>query len=302
LIVWQFEVPGEQTVTLTHGLLGYEKEPLEQSEPFTVTRRTFDAPPLPPETTVRLVVPEMYPALGFVTAMTAVTVVVPAVIAAAVPLLPAVLPMVATPVLEEFQVANDVRSCVVPSENVPIALNCRVPPTAILASAGWSASELSVAEETFKVVEAVTFPDAATTVVVPAATAVASPMLPAVLPMVATAVLEELQVTDEVISFVVPSEKVPMALNCWEVSMAIAGLSGWSVIFTSEMTVKMVEAETFPNIAVICAEPAATAVAAPTLPAVLLMVATAALAELQVTDEVKFCVVPSENVPVAVNC
>jgi len=39
LMVWQLDVPGEQTVTLTQGLLAYE--PDEQSEPFTVTASTF---------------------------------------------------------------------------------------------------------------------------------------------------------------------------------------------------------------------------------------------------------------------
>ena len=50
------------------------------------------------------------------------------------------------------------------------------------------------------------------------------------------------------------------------------------------------------------AEPADTAVAEPAEPAVLLTVATAVLDELHVTDVVIFCVVPSENVPVATSC
>ena len=41
-MVWQVEVPGEQTVTLTHGLLGYE--PDEQREPFTEMGITLSAP------------------------------------------------------------------------------------------------------------------------------------------------------------------------------------------------------------------------------------------------------------------
>ena len=44
------------------------------------------------------------------------------------------------------------------------------------------------------------------------------------------------------------------------------------------------------------------AVANPLLPVVLLMVAMAVLLELQVTEFVRFCVLLSENVPVAVNC
>ncbi|MDR3579358.1 MAG: hypothetical protein P4L44_05300 [Oryzomonas sp.] len=182
--------------------------------------RTLACPPLPPATTVRLAVPEIFPAIGCETAMVAVIVAVPAATAVAAPLLPAVLLMVATAVfvlvLEELQVTDEVRSCVVPSENVPVALNCWVPPTATVGLAGWSAIELSVSEETVKVVEAETFPDVALIVVMPAATAAAVPLLPAVLLMVATTVLvlEELQVTDEVRSCIVPSENVPVAVNC----------------------------------------------------------------------------------------
>jgi hypothetical protein len=246
----------------------------------------------------------MFPAIGCETAMVAVIVAVPAVTAVAAPMLPAVLLMVATPVLEELQVTIDVRSCVVPPENVPVALNCWVPPTATVGLAGWTAIELSVAEETVKVVEATTFPDVAEIVVEPAATAVATPLVPAVLLMVAAALLVELQVTEEVRSCVVLSEKVPMAVNCWEVSRAMVGFAGWIVILTSvsAVTVKVVEVEAFPIVAVIVVVPAETAVADPLLPAVLLMVATPVLKELQATDEVKSCVVPSENVPVAANC
>jgi hypothetical protein len=51
-------------------------------------------------------------------------VVVPVPTEVAMPLLPAALLMVATDVTDELQVADMVRSCVVLSENVPVALNC----------------------------------------------------------------------------------------------------------------------------------------------------------------------------------
>ncbi len=53
----------------------------------------------------------------------AVIVVVPAEIEVARPLEPAALLTVATPVLDELQVTCAVRSCVVLSENVPVAVN-----------------------------------------------------------------------------------------------------------------------------------------------------------------------------------
>ncbi|HEX9154392.1 MAG TPA: hypothetical protein VF819_02445 [Nitrospira sp.] len=102
-----------QTVTLTHGLL--KKDPLEQSEPFTVMGSTLIWPPAP--VTVRVVEPECVPE-------TAVTVVVPVPTAVALPLLLAALLMVATELSEELQVADVVRSCIVLSEKVPVAWNC----------------------------------------------------------------------------------------------------------------------------------------------------------------------------------
>jgi hypothetical protein len=61
------------------------------------------------------------------------------------------------------------------------------------------------------VVEPYTEPYAAEMVVPPTATAVASPDEE----MVATPWLAEAQVTDEVTSVVLPSVKVPVAVNCW---------------------------------------------------------------------------------------
>src|SRR5216684_4026373 len=64
------------------------------------------------------------------------------------------------------------------------------------------------------------------------------------------------------------------------------------------VTVSSVEPEIPPNVALIELVPTATAVASP--PAV--MVAVAGVAEAQVTWAVRFCVVASLYVPVAVNC
>jgi hypothetical protein len=59
-----------------------------------------------------------------------------------------------------------------------------------------------------------------------------------------------------------------------------------------------VEAESEPEVAVTLGLPIATAVASPEL----LIVATVVLDELQVAEAVKSCLLPSLNVPVAVNC
>ena len=64
------------------------------------------------------------------------------------------------------------------------------------------------------------------------------------------------------------------------------------------MTVKVVEPEMLPDVALIEEVPTATPVASP----LAVIVADAGVAELQVTLEVRFCVVPLLKVPVAVNC
>ncbi len=66
----------------------------------------------------------------------------------------------------------------------------------------------------------------------------------------------------------------------------------------ADVTVSVVLPEIFTRLAVMVVAPVATAVARP----VLLIVATDVFDELQVTCKVKSWVVPSENVPVAVNC
>ena len=85
--------------------------------------------------------------------------------------------------------------------------------------------------------------------------------------------------------------------------MAMLGLVGVTARDTSDagVTVRVVEPEILPDVAVIVAEPAATEVARPLEPAVLLIVAAAVLDDFQVTAAVRSCVVLSENVPVAVN-
>jgi hypothetical protein len=95
-----------------------------------------------------------------------------------------------------------------------------------------------------------------------------------------------------------------VAVNCRVVPSAILGLVGVTTMDTrvAGVTVRVVDPEILPELAVIAVEPAASALANPLEPAALLMVPTAVVAELQVTVVVRSCVVLSENVPVAVNC
>ena len=151
------------------------------------------------ELTVRAVEPEMLPEV-------AVIVAVPAATGVASPKEPVVLLIVATNVFDELHVTDVVIFCVLLSEKVPVAVNCSVVPRAILGLAGVTAMDTSVAELTVRAVEPAILPEVAVIVAVPAATAVANPKEPVVLPIVATDVFDELQVTDEVISFVLLSE------------------------------------------------------------------------------------------------
>src|SRR5262249_38399562 len=71
-------------------------------------------------------------------------------------------------------------------------------------------------------------------VVEPAATPVASPLIPVVLLIVAIPVADELQVTEVARSRVLASLKVPVALNCCVAPVAIDGFAG---VTASELSV-----------------------------------------------------------------
>ena len=86
-----------------------------------------------------------------------------------------------------------------------------------------------------------------------------------------------------------------MAENCWVVPEAIEGLVGLTVMDTSAaVTVRSVEFEKIPDLAMIVVQPAVTAVTSPFDPARLLTVATDFIEELQVADCVRSFVLPSE--------
>jgi hypothetical protein len=104
------------------------------------------------EVTVRAVDPDILPDV-------AVIVVVPAAAEVVSPLEPAALLTAATAAADEFQFISVVRSCVVLSENVPVAVNCCVVPIAMLGFAGVIAMETSVAGVTVTVVDPATLPN-----------------------------------------------------------------------------------------------------------------------------------------------
>jgi hypothetical protein len=118
--------------------------------------------------------------------------------------------------------------------------------------------------------------------------------------MVATAVFDELHVAVLVRFCVVPSLYVPVAVNGNSIPTEIVGLAGVTAIETSAalLTVSVVDPLTDPSVTVIVVSPYPVLVANP----VPLIVATPVFDELQLTEAVKNCVLPSLYVPTAVSC
>ena len=154
--------------------------------------------------------------------------------------------------------------------------------------AGVTAMDCSVAAVTVSVVFAEMLPDDAVMTDVPAARAVARPLAE----IVATAVVPEVQVTEAVIFCCVPSEYVPVAVNCSVRSIEMLGFAGVTDMDCSvaAVTVSVVFPAILSNVAVITAMPGATLVAKPLEE----MVETPVEPEAQVTDDVMLYVVPSE--------
>ncbi len=93
--------------------------------------------------------------------------------------------------------------------------------------------ELRVAAVTVRVAPLDTMlPEVAVMVVEPAATGVATPLVPPELLMVATLRKEDAQVTNLVMSRVEPSVYVPVAVNCWFVPRAMVALVGVTAMET----------------------------------------------------------------------
>jgi len=187
---------------------------------------------------------------------------------------------VAIDVLDELQMTRPFISWLVPSEYTPEAANGVVSPTGMLGLTGVMDMEDRVAKVTVRVVLLEIAPNLAVMIAVPAATAVARPLLSTV----ATDVLDELQTTRPFISWLVPSEYAPEAANCWVTPTGMLGLAGVTDMEdrVAEVTVRVVAPEIvpeIPEIAVMITAPCATAVPRP----LLLTVATDVLEEVQVT-------------------
>jgi hypothetical protein len=128
----------------------------------------------------------------------AVMVATPALLPVATPREPATLLTVARTPLEDDHDASSVRSCVVLSVYLPVAVNACVVPFAMVGVAGVSSIETSVAVVTVNWVTAETPLSVAEMVTTPSVAPCANPSVAAELLMVATAGFEEFQATDVV--------------------------------------------------------------------------------------------------------
>ena len=94
-------------------------------------------------------------------------------------------------------------------------------------------------------------------------------------------------------------------MNCAVSPLGMLALGGviWMDTSVAGVTVSATAGDVTPlRLAWILVLPTAAAEASPLVPALSLMLATAGLEEDQFTTEVRFCVEPSEKLPVAMNC
>lgn len=210
------------------------------------------------------------------------------------------MPIIATVADDELQVTTVVRSCVLPSVYVPVAVNCCTVPSAIVGLCGLIAIDTSTAGFTTSSAVALIAPELMPIVVVPVPSVLASPPVPAVLLIVATVATVELQCPLCVRSCVLPSVYVPAAVNGCVAPKATVDVCGLIAIDTSAaaVTVSSVDPLTVPALAVMLAIPIPVLCASPTL----LIGAVETVSDDHVAVLVISCVLPSVNVPVAVNC
>jgi hypothetical protein len=137
-----------------------------------------------------------------------------------------------TPAGDTLQATAFVKSCVLPSVNVPIADRCSLAPIAMDELAGITVSETRAAGVTARLAEPVTAPKVAVMLVVPAATVLAAPAEVTV----ATAVADDVQLTELVRSLLLPSLYLPVAVNCCPRPNATDALAGetWIAVRDTE--------------------------------------------------------------------
>jgi len=150
---------------------------------------------------------------------------------------------------------------------------------------GVTAIEVRTAEVTVTVVAPDTPPRVAVIVALPTPIPVTRPWLPGASLTVASVGAEEIQVTNAVRFWVVPSEKSPVAMSCSLVPSAIEELGGVIVIAvsTAAVTVTVVVPDIPASVAVIVALPTPVPVTSP----LLLTVAMGFADELQLAEAVR---------------
>jgi hypothetical protein len=233
------------------------------------------------------------------TGMVAVIVAVPTPAPFATPSLPEAFEMVAIEPDDVDQLTVFVRSCVLPSVYVPVAVKPWVVPFAMLGVPGVTAMLTSVAAVTVSVVEPAISETGmvAVIVAVPTPAPFATPSLPAALETVAIEPDDVDQLTVFVRSCVLPSVYVPVAVKRWVVPFAMLGVPGVTATLTSvaAVTVSVVEPaiKETGTVAVIVAVPTPSPLATPSLPEALETVAIEPDDVDQLTVFVRSCVLPS---------
>lgn len=166
---------------------------------------------------------------------------------------------------EELHSAVPVKSCVLPSLYVPVALNCCPVPNGIVALCGLTAIDISAAGFTVTLAVPLIAPIAIAIVLVPVPTVLASPCVPGVLLIVTAPAFVELQCPACVTSNVLPSLYVPSAVNGCVVPSGVTTTGGFTAIDTSAaaVTVNVPVPVTVPILALIVAVPCPALLASP---------------------------------------
>jgi hypothetical protein len=180
------------------------------------------------------------------------------------PLLPWAIPELRTEAmfgLEDFHETPTRFVAVLPSLNVPVALNLIEVPVAIRGFAGVTLMETRCAVDTVRPVDPLTKPNTALIVLLPVATLVRRPW-PL---MVAAAGFDEVHTADPLTSCVLLSLNVPVAVYCFVVATAMLEFAGVTTSDTRLAPVIVSDAVpvTDPAAAVIVVTPVATLVARP---------------------------------------
>lgn len=201
---------------------------------------------------------------------------------------------------DEFHTTVLVMSCIVPSENVPVAVKGCSTPSGMEMLIGASATDVSAAFVTVRFATPETLPDVAVIVELPGVNPFAVPSVGKELLTVATLEAEELHVAVLVTSCVLPSVNVPVALKLVVVSAAIDAAGGTTAIVTTfgGATVSVVAPLTPSKLAETVDVPCPTVVASPDG----VTVAAAAFELFHATDAVRSLALPSLYLPVAWNC